>query len=46
MTVCAVLFDVDGVLLDSAAAHRKVWNTWSLARGRWLDLTIMRLPLV
>ncbi|MFD5317678.1 HAD family hydrolase [Streptomyces sp. NPDC127098] len=28
-----MLFDVDGVLLDSAAAHRRVWNSWSLARG-------------
>lgn len=33
MTISAVLFDVDGVLLDSAAAHRKVWNSWSLLRG-------------
>ncbi len=33
MTVRAVLFDVDGVLLDSAAAHRRVWASWSLARG-------------
>lgn len=29
----AVLFDVDGVLLDSAAAHRRVWDAWSLLRG-------------
>ncbi|MFI8906397.1 HAD family hydrolase [Streptomyces albidoflavus] len=29
----AVLFDVDGVLLDSAAAHRRVWDAWSLGRG-------------
>ncbi|MEU9114851.1 HAD-IA family hydrolase [Streptomyces sp. NPDC048483] len=33
MTIAAVLFDVDGVLLDSTAAHRSVWTTWSLARG-------------
>ena len=33
MTISAVLFDVDGVLLDSAAAHRRVWNSWALARG-------------
>ncbi|MET8410393.1 HAD-IA family hydrolase [Streptomyces sp. NPDC005195] len=33
MTIAAVLFDVDGVLLDSAAAHRRVWNSWSLMRG-------------
>lgn len=32
-TITAVLFDVDGVLLDSTAAHRRVWTTWSLARG-------------
>ncbi|MFI9599596.1 HAD family hydrolase [Streptomyces sp. NPDC052043] len=42
MTISAVLFDVDGVLLDSAAAHRKVWNSWSQARG--LDAeTVWRL---
>ncbi|TDC12695.1 HAD family hydrolase [Streptomyces sp. 8K308] len=33
MTISAVLLDVDGVLLDSAVAHRRVWNAWSLARG-------------
>ncbi|MEV0305114.1 HAD family hydrolase [Streptomyces prasinus] len=33
MTISAVLFDVDGVLLDSAAAHRRVWTSWSRARG-------------
>ncbi|MFJ6069292.1 HAD family hydrolase [Streptomyces sp. NPDC093065] len=42
MTVSAVLFDVDGVLLDSAAAHRRVWDAWSLSRG--LDAeTVWRL---
>ncbi|MEU9591560.1 HAD-IA family hydrolase [Streptomyces sp. NPDC048193] len=33
MTIAAVLFDVDGVLLDSTAAHRRVWNSWSVMRG-------------
>jgi sugar-phosphatase len=33
MTISAVLFDVDGVLLDSATAHRRVWNAWSLVHG-------------
>ncbi|MFF1919743.1 HAD-IA family hydrolase [Streptomyces sp. NPDC058221] len=33
MTTAAVLFDVDGVLLDSAAAHRRVWDAWSVGRG-------------
>ncbi|MBA2951923.1 HAD family hydrolase [Streptomyces himalayensis] len=33
MTISAVLFDVDGVLLDSTAAHRRIWTSWSLARG-------------
>ncbi|WP_232789693.1 HAD-IA family hydrolase [Streptomyces jeddahensis] len=33
MTVSAVLFDVDGVLLDSTAAHRRIWNAWSQSRG-------------
>ncbi|MFA3872558.1 hypothetical protein ABS735_02480 [Streptomyces sp. MMCC 100] len=32
-TVSAVLFDVDGVLLDSAAAPRRVWDSWALSRG-------------
>ncbi|MER5640277.1 HAD-IA family hydrolase [Kitasatospora sp. NPDC002227] len=32
-TFSAVLFDVDGVLLDSAPAYRAVWDTWSLSRG-------------
>jgi sugar-phosphatase len=27
--VRAVLFDVDGVLLNSWAAHRRIWRTWS-----------------
>lgn len=33
MPVSAVLFDVDGVLLDSAAAHRRVWTSWSQRHG-------------
>lgn len=33
MKPSAVLFDVDGVLLDSAAAHRRVWDAWSVLRG-------------
>lgn len=33
MPISAVLFDVDGVLWDSAAAHRRVWTSWSRARG-------------
>ncbi|MFJ3820528.1 HAD-IA family hydrolase [Streptomyces nodosus] len=33
MTISAVLFDVDGVLLDSTAAHRRVWTSWSRTRG-------------
>ncbi|MGW7587690.1 HAD-IA family hydrolase [Streptomyces rubiginosohelvolus] len=33
MTISAVLFDVDGVLLDSTAAHRRVWDEWSRLRG-------------
>ncbi|MFJ8363160.1 HAD-IA family hydrolase [Streptomyces sp. NPDC093984] len=28
-----MLFDVDGVLLDSTAAHRRIWTAWSLAHG-------------
>ncbi|MHC5263984.1 HAD family hydrolase [Streptomyces sp. UC4497] len=33
MTFAAVLFDVDGVLLDSAAAHQRIWNAWADLRG-------------
>ena len=29
----AVLFDVDGVLLDSVAAHQAVWRRWATERG-------------
>ncbi|MGP3776985.1 HAD family hydrolase [Streptomyces sp. SDT5-1] len=29
MTFAAALFDVDGVLLDSASAHRRIWNAWA-----------------
>lgn len=32
----AVLFDVDGVLIDSLSVHRKVWSQW--ARARDLDV--------
>lgn len=28
-----LLFDVDGVLLDSEACHRRVWDTWAKMRG-------------
>ncbi|MFF9126677.1 HAD-IA family hydrolase [Streptomyces sp. NPDC014889] len=33
MTLGAVLFDVDGVLLDSTEAHRRVWGAWAGLRG-------------
>lgn len=29
----ALLFDVDGVLIDSYAGYRMVWNRWSESRG-------------
>jgi mannitol-1-/sugar-/sorbitol-6-phosphatase len=29
----ALLFDVDGVLLDSAAVYRDVWSRWASAKG-------------
>ncbi|WP_433340186.1 HAD-IA family hydrolase [Streptomyces sp. CA-253872] len=29
----AVLLDVDGVLLDSAAVHRRVWDAWAARNG-------------
>ncbi|MFD4005099.1 HAD family hydrolase [Streptomyces rubiginosohelvolus] len=48
MTISAVLFDVDGVLLDSAGAHRRVWDAWSAARGldpeKVWELTFGRRP--
>ncbi|MFJ2567223.1 MULTISPECIES: HAD-IA family hydrolase [unclassified Streptomyces] len=33
MTLGAVLFDVDEVLLDSTEAHRRVWGAWAGLRG-------------
>ncbi|MEU2763740.1 HAD-IA family hydrolase [Streptomyces sp. NPDC007094] len=48
MKISAVLFDVDGVLLDSAGAHRRVWDAWSVARGldpeKVWELTFGRRP--
>jgi mannitol-1-/sugar-/sorbitol-6-phosphatase len=35
--VVAVIFDVDGVLIDSAAVHRRVWATWAQANGLDVD---------
>ncbi|MFG2858323.1 HAD-IA family hydrolase [Streptomyces mirabilis] len=32
MDFAAVLFDVDGVLLDSTAAHHRIWTTWAELR--------------
>lgn len=29
----AILFDVDGVLVDSMAVYRRVWSSWSLVCG-------------
>jgi len=34
----AVLFDVDGVLLDSYAGYREVWSRWCAARDVDLEL--------
>ena len=34
----AVLFDVDGVLLDSYAGYREVWSRWCLLREIDLEL--------
>lgn len=31
--VSAVLFDVDGVLIDSGAVHGRVWDAWARLRG-------------
>ncbi|MER6825652.1 HAD-IA family hydrolase [Streptosporangium sp. NPDC000563] len=33
MAIKALLFDVDGVLLDSSATHRRIWDAWSDMRG-------------
>ncbi|MCX4571915.1 HAD-IA family hydrolase [Streptomyces sp. NBC_01571] len=48
MTLGAVLFDVDGVLLDSTEAHRRVWDAWAGLRGLNADavwpLTFGRRP--
>lgn len=32
MELAAVLFDVDGVLLDSAATHHRIWTAWAKLR--------------
>ncbi|MFD9452520.1 HAD-IA family hydrolase [Streptomyces sp. NPDC059985] len=32
-TLRAALFDVDGVLIDSGAAHNRVWTAWAILRG-------------
>ncbi|MGW7342582.1 HAD-IA family hydrolase [Streptomyces sp. NPDC054854] len=32
-TLRAALFDVDGVLIDSGAAHDRVWTSWAILRG-------------
>jgi sugar-phosphatase len=36
--VKAVLFDVDGVLLDSYAGYREVWSRWCVLHGVDLEL--------
>jgi sugar-phosphatase len=36
----AVLFDVDGVLVDSCAAYRRIWSRWAAHRG--LDPDVVR----
>ncbi|MFD0883681.1 HAD-IA family hydrolase [Streptosporangium algeriense] len=38
MAINALLFDVDGVLLDSSATHRRIWDNWSDMRGLDRDL--------
>ncbi len=30
---CAILFDMDGVLIDSTSAVARVWRAWAIARG-------------
>ncbi|MFF5211127.1 HAD-IA family hydrolase [Streptosporangium sp. NPDC000396] len=48
MMIAGLLFDVDGVLLDSYAAYRRIWNAWSAMRGlnqEWVwSLTHGRRP--
>ncbi|MGI5487840.1 HAD-IA family hydrolase [Microtetraspora malaysiensis] len=38
MAIRALLFDVDGVLLNSSATHRRIWDAWSDLRGLDKDL--------
>ena len=33
LTCSAILFDMDGVLVDSSAVVRRVWQTWAESRG-------------
>lgn len=37
MAICAVIFDLDGVLIDSAAAHRQSWINLGLELGLQVD---------
>jgi sugar-phosphatase len=39
-TISAVLFDVDGVLVESRAATERVWLEWALERG--IDPVVLR----
>lgn len=42
LTCQAVLFDLDGVLVDSTPAVARVWTKWALAHGLSPDLAIAR----
>src|SRR5215467_5707371 len=39
-TAKAILFDMDGVLIDSAPAVERVWRKWALAHGLAPDAVI------
>lgn len=40
----ALLFDVDGVLIDSTPANERVWRAWALRRGLDPDLVVAATP--
>ncbi len=42
ITCGAVLFDLDGVLVDSTPAVIRVWTRWALARGFDPDEVVRR----
>ena len=45
VTCSGLLFDLDGVLVDSTPAVARVWTRWALAHGFEPDETVRRAYL-